>query len=110
MHGYFGLRSNASLEGEFDLFLNQALLLGFCFPFPFFWSPADDLLEPEDCMALTLDTTLSEGEFEFWRVKLDMDFCMFNCFLDFCFKMEPMTPSTELVFADGVMEVGSFKP
>ena len=65
MHGYFGLRLDVSLEGEFDLFPNRALLLGFCFPFPFFGSPADDLLEPEECMALTSDTNLFEGESEF---------------------------------------------
>ena len=109
MYGYLGLQSDVSLEGEFDIFPNRALLFGFCFPLPFFRSPADDLLEPEDCMVLTSDTTLSEGESEFWRVKLDMDFCMFDCFPDFCFEMEPMNPSTELVFADEVTEVGSFE-
>ena len=109
IHGYLGLRSDVSLEGEFDLFPNRVLLLGFCFPFPFFWSPPDDLLEPEDCMALTSDTALSEGESEFWRVRLDMDFCMFGCFLVFCFEMEPMTLSTEPVFANEMTKVGSFE-
>lgn len=60
-------------------------------------------------MTLTLDTYLSEGESEFWRVRLDMDFCMFNCFPDFCFEMDLMTPSTEPVFADEVTELGSFE-
>ena len=60
-------------------------------------------------MVLTSDTALSEGESEFWRVRLDMDFCMFDCFPDFCFDMEPMTPSTEPVFADEVTELGSFE-
>jgi len=46
-HGYLGLRSEVLLEGELDFFPNQALF-GFWFPLPFFWSPADELLEPED--------------------------------------------------------------
>ena len=109
MHGYLGLQLDVSLEGELDFFPNRALLLGFFFPLPFFCSPADVLLEPEDFMALTPDTAVSEGEFEFWRVRLDMDFCMFDCFPEFSFEMEPMIPSTEPVFADEVTEVGSFE-
>lgn len=107
IHGYLGLQLDVSLEGELDFFPNRELL-GFCFPLPFFWSPPDDLLEPEDFMAFTSDTFLSKGESEFWRVRLDMDFCMFD-FLDFCFETKPITPSTEPVFADEVTDVGSIE-
>ena len=60
-------------------------------------------------MTLTSDTYFSKGESEFWRVRLDMDFYMFDCFPNFCFEMKPMNLTTEPVFADEVTEFGSFE-